>query len=156
MSRVEDKLRVLGLELPDGSILPPSRPQLATAVQVGNVLFVSGHGPMKDGKFWPIGKLGRELDTASGYEASRLATLHALARLKQQLGDLDRIRRVIKVFGMVNCTPDFTEQPQVVNGASDLLVELFGEHGRHARSALGVASLPQGFAVEIEMILEVA
>jgi enamine deaminase RidA (YjgF/YER057c/UK114 family) len=149
---VEAKLRELGLELP-----PTPRPaaNYVGAVQSGNLLFISGHGPSKDGKFVCIGKIGKDLSVEQGYEAARLVALNCLASAKAVLGDLDRIQRVVKILGMVNCTEDFGEQPQVINGASDLLVHLFGDAGRHARSAVGMQSLPFSMAVEIEMIFEV-
>jgi enamine deaminase RidA (YjgF/YER057c/UK114 family) len=151
--RVEDKLKELGLELP-----PTPRPaaNYVGAVRSGNLLFVSGHGPTKDGKFTYIGKIGKDLDVEEGYEAARLVALNCLASAKSVIGDLDHITRVVKILGLVNCTEDFGEQPKVINGASDLLVQLFGESGRHARSAVGMQALPFGIAVEIEMILEVA
>jgi enamine deaminase RidA (YjgF/YER057c/UK114 family) len=151
--RVEAKLSELGLELP-----PAPRPaaNYVGAAQAGNLLFISGHGPTKDGKFAYIGKVGKDLSTEEGYEAARLVTLNCLASAKTVIGDLDRITRVVKILGMVNCTEDFGEQPKVINGASDLLVHLFGDSGRHARSAVGMQSLPFGIAVEIEMIFEVA
>jgi enamine deaminase RidA (YjgF/YER057c/UK114 family) len=151
--RVEDKLKELGLELP-----PTPRPaaNYVGAVRSGNLLFVSGHGPTKDGKFTYIGKIGKDLGVEEGYEAARLVALNCLASAKSVIGDLDHITRVVKILGLVNCTEDFGEQPKVINGASDLLVQLFGESGRHARSAVGMQALPFGIAVEIEMILEVA
>jgi len=149
---VEAKLKELGLELP-----PPPRPaaNYVGAVQSGRLLFVSGHGPTKDGQFICRGKVGKDLGVEQGYEAARLVALNCLASAKTVLGDLERIRRVVKILGMVNCTEDFGEHPQVINGASNLLVQLFGEAGRHARSAVGMQSLPFGIAVEIEMIFEV-
>jgi enamine deaminase RidA (YjgF/YER057c/UK114 family) len=149
---VEAKLRELGLELP-----PPPRPaaNYVGAVQTGHLLFVSGHGPTKDGKFIYLGKIGKDLSIEQGYEAARLIALNCLASAKTVLGDLDRITRVVKILGMVNCTEDFGEQPKVINGASDLLVQILGDAGRHARSAVGMQSLPFGMAVEIEMIFEV-
>jgi enamine deaminase RidA (YjgF/YER057c/UK114 family) len=116
---------------------------------------VSGHGPTKDGRFTCIGKVGRDLSVEQGYEAARMVALNCLASARSVLGDLDRITRVLKLLAMVNCTEDFTEQPKVINGASDLLVQLFGESGRHARSAVGMQALPFGIAVEIEMIFEI-
>jgi enamine deaminase RidA (YjgF/YER057c/UK114 family) len=150
--RVEAKLKELGFELP-----PTPRPaaNYVGAVLSGNLLFVSGHGPTKDGAFAYVGKVGKELSVEQGYEAARLVALNCLASAKAALGDLDRIKRVVKVLGMVNCAEDFGGQPQVINGASDLLVRLFGEAGRHARSAVGMQALPFGIAVEIEMIFEV-
>jgi enamine deaminase RidA (YjgF/YER057c/UK114 family) len=150
--RVEAKLHELGLELP-----PTPRPaaNYVGAVQTGNLLFISGHGPTKDGKFIYLGKVGKDLSIEEGYEAARLVALNCLASAKSVIGDLDRITRVVKILGMVHCTEDFGDQPKVINGASDLLVQLFGDSGRHARSAVGMQALPFGMAVEIEMILEI-
>ena len=149
--RVEAKLKELGLELP-----PTPRPaaNYVGAVQTGNLLFISGHGPTKDGKMAYVGKVGKDLSIEQGYEAARLVALNCLASAKSLLGDLDRIKRVVKVLGMVNCSEDFGDHPKVINGASDLLVQLFGDSGRHARSAVGMQALPFGIAVEIEMIFE--
>jgi enamine deaminase RidA (YjgF/YER057c/UK114 family) len=148
----EEKLRSLGLEL------PPLRAPVARyvpAVRVGNLLFVSGHGPVRDGKVEFIGKLGREWTVEQGYEAARLTALNLLATVKWSIGDLGKVRRVVKLLGMVNCTEEFTQTPPVINGASDLLCELWGEQGAHARSAVGLQQLPNGMAVEIEAIFEV-
>ena len=149
--RVEAKLKALGLELP-----PTPRPaaNYVGAVQTGNLLFISGHGPTRDGQMAYVGKVGKDLSVEQGYEAARLVALNCLASAKSVLGDLDRITRVVKVLGMVNCSEDFGDQPKVINGASDLLVQLFGDSGRHARSAVGMQALPFGIAVEIEMIFE--
>jgi enamine deaminase RidA (YjgF/YER057c/UK114 family) len=151
--RVEAKLKELGLELP-----PTPRPaaNYVGAVQTGHLLFISGHGPTRDGQMAYVGKVGKDLSVEQGYEAARLVALNCLASAKSVLGDLDRITRVVKVLGMVNCSEDFGDQPKVINGASDLLVQLFGDSGRHARSAVGMQALPFGVAVEIEMIFEVA
>jgi enamine deaminase RidA (YjgF/YER057c/UK114 family) len=116
---------------------------------------VSGHGPTRDGAYLFQGKVGAERTVEEGYEAAKLVMLNCLSTLKQELGDLDRVRQVVKLLGMVNCTPDFGDHPRVINGASDLLVALYGERGRHARSAVGMGSLPGGITVEIEMIVEV-
>ncbi len=154
--QVEAKLRAMGIELPE-----PPQPvaNYVPAVRVGNLVFLSGHGPRGDARRRYVGKVGRDLTTEEGYQAARQVMIGMLATLKATIGDLDRVRRIVKLLGMVNCTEDFTEQPQVINGASDLLVELFGENGRHARSAVGMQSLPGGregsIAVEIEMIVEV-
>lgn len=152
MSQAEDRLREKGLELP-----PPPSP-MATyveAVRTGNLVFVAGHGPSKDGQLVSKGKLGRDVDVDTGYQAAQLVCLNMLASLKVEIGDLDRVKRIVKLLGMVNCVPDFGQQPEVINGASDLLVHVFGERGRHARSAVGMAGLPRGISVEIEMIVEV-
>jgi len=152
---VEEKLASLGLSLP--SVPPRAVANYVGAVRVGNLLFVSGHGPqLPDGTNPYIGKVGRDLDVDKAYAAARQVCLNCLASVKAAVGDLDKVRRVVKLLGMVNSAPDFGQQPQVINGASDLLVQLFGENGRHARSAVGMAALPMGIAVEIEMILEVA
>jgi enamine deaminase RidA (YjgF/YER057c/UK114 family) len=152
MGQVESKLVEMGLELP----APPAPvANYVRAVRTGNLVFVSGHGPSRDGQLVYRGKLGADLDVATGYEAARLVMLNCLSSLKEEIGELDRVTRIVKLLGMVNCAPDFGEQPEVINGASDLLTELFGERGRHARSAVGMAALPRGIAVEIEMIVEV-
>lgn len=148
----EVKLEGLGIELPT-----PSAPvaNFVRTVRTGNLVFTSGHGPFKPDGTFVKGKLGRDLTVEEGYQAARLTAIALLASLKQELGDLSRVRRVVKVTGMVNSDPEFTDQSKVINGCSDLLVEIFGENGRHARAAVGMASLPMGFAVEIEMIVEV-
>ena len=149
----EKKLKDLGITLP-----APPQPMgnYVLAVQAGNILFTSGHGPYNDGKIKTTGKVGRELTLEEGYQAARNVGLNCLASVRAALGSLDRVKRVVKLLGMVNCTEDFKGQPKVVNGCSDLLVEVFGESGKHARSAVGMQALPNGIPVEIEMILEVA
>ena len=152
---IEKKLADMGLELPP---IPTPVANYVPAVQVGSLLFLSGHGPalLKDGKVQFIqGKVGKDLTTEEGYEAAKQVTLNLLQSIKETIGDLDKVKRVVKLLGFVNCTEDFPNQPQVINGASDLLVELYGERGRHARSAVGMYQLPFGIAVEIEMIVEV-
>jgi enamine deaminase RidA (YjgF/YER057c/UK114 family) len=138
--------------------IPATRPPVANflpAVQTGNLVFVSGHGPYEaDGKL-VVGKVGAELTVEEGREAARLTVLGCLASLQAEIGSLDRVKRIVKLFGMVNCSEDFEQHPQVMNGASDLLVSIFGDSGRHARSAVGMQSLPMGIAVEIEMVVEV-
>ena len=152
MSQAEDRLKEKGLELPR----PPSPlATYVTAVRTGNLVFLSGHGTSKDGKMIYVGKVGQDLDVETAYQAAQLVCLNLLASLKAEIGDLDRVRRIVKLLGMVNATPDFGQQPEVINGASDLLVHVFGERGRHARSAVGMGSLPRGISVEIEMIVEV-
>ncbi len=153
MSAVEDRLKALGLTV------PPPGPVVGNyvgATRSGRIVFVSGHGPTRDGKFLYQGKLTRDIDVPTAQEAARLTMLNCLASLKAEVGELDRVSRILKVFGMVNSMPDFGEQPKVINGASDLLVEIFGERGKHARSAVGMGALPFGICVEIEMIVEVA
>lgn len=150
----EENARNLGLNLtkaatPVANYVP--------SVRTGNLVFLSGHVPQAapDGTRLS-GKLGAEFDVDQGYEVARTVAIALLASLRAEIGSLDRVRRIVKVLGMVNATPDFTRQPQVINGASDLLVEVFGEEvGKHARSAVGVASLPANVPVEVEMIVEV-
>lgn len=149
--KVEEKLRELGLELPPP---PAAVANYVGAVRVGNLLFVSGHGPVKDGKH-VVGKVGRDLTREEGYEAARLVALNMLATVKAALGDLDKVKRFVKVLGFVNSTEDFLEQPKVINGASDLFTALYGDAGKHARSAIGMFVLPFGIPVEIEMVVEV-
>ena len=152
---VEKKLVEMGLSLPPS---PAPVANYVPAVRSGNLLFVSGHGPafVKDGKIEYIhGKLGRDLTVEQGYEAAKQVMLNILQSIKGVIGDLDKVRRIVKVLGFVNCTEDFPDQPKVINGASDLLVALYGERGRHARSAVGMQQLPFGIAVEIEMVVEV-
>lgn len=148
----EARLAELGVELPI-----PSAPvaNYVRTVRTGNLVFTSGHGPSRADGSLVKGKLGRELDVEEGYQAARLTAVSLLASLKKELGDLSRVRRVVKVTGMVNSDPGFTDQSKVINGCSDLLVEVLGERGRHARAAIGMASLPMGMAVEIEMVVEV-
>ena len=147
MATIEKKLESMGITLNDPA--PCNHPILRTK-KSGNLLFVSGHGTAIKGK------LGAGLTVEDGYNAAREAAIHCLEAVKQAIGDLDRVTSVVKVFGMVNSSPDFTQQPTVVNGVSELLIEAFGEEiGSHARSAVGYVSLPNGIAVEVEMIVEV-
>jgi enamine deaminase RidA (YjgF/YER057c/UK114 family) len=150
--KIEEKLTQMGLALPT-----PAAPagNYVGAVRAGNLLFVSGHGPRRQGEAYITGKVGRDLTTEQAYEAAKVVMLNCLASVKREIGDLDRVKRIVKLLGMVNCTEDFTEQPKVINGASDLLVALYGEAGRHARSAVGMQQLPMSIPVEIEMIIEV-
>lgn len=138
--------------------LPVSNAPVANYVSVvrsGDLLFLAGHLPKKDDGTLVSGKLGHDLEVADGYEAARLAAIALIGTLKGELGDLSQVERIVKVNGMVNATEDFTQHSQVINGCSDLLVDVFGEKGRHARAACGFSSLPLGAAVEIEMIVEV-
>jgi enamine deaminase RidA (YjgF/YER057c/UK114 family) len=150
----EARLKELGITLPQ-----PATPlaNYVGAVRVGNLLFVSGHGPDRtDGKPMARGKVGRELTVEQAYQVARTVGLSLLATTRTQLGSLDKVKRVVKVLGMVNSADDFGDQPKVINGFSDLMVQVFGEAmGKHARSAVGMAALPMGIPVEIEMILEV-
>lgn len=148
---IGERLQELGITL-----AAPRGPQAnyVPAVRTGNLVFLSGIGPyLADGGL-VTGRIGETLTLEEGYEAARVTILAALSALQAELGSLDRVVRIVKLLGMVNCTPEFTRQPEVINGASDLLVEIFGERGRHARSAVGMAALPRNIAVEIEMIVE--
>ncbi|WP_370688796.1 RidA family protein [Fulvivirga ulvae] len=148
----EQMLEKLGIEL-----IKPTKPvaNYTKAVQSGNLVFLSGHGPSKGDGTSIKGKLGSDLTLEEGQEAARIAAISLLSTLKAEIGDLSRVKRIVKVTGMVNCTPDFYDQSKVINGCSDLLVEVFGEKGKHARAAVGMVSLPFNIAVEIEMIVEV-
>lgn len=153
MAVIEKRIEDMGITLPDS---PQPIANYVPAVRTGNLLFVAGLGPAarEDGAT-PSGKVGSDLTLEEGYEAARLVGINLLARLKSTLGDLDRVERIVKLLSMVNCAPEFTQQPQVANGCSDLLVEVFGDKGRHARSAVGMASLPNDIPVEIEMVVEI-
>ena len=148
----EARLQGLGIELPT-----PSAPvaNYVRTVRTGDLVFTSGHGPKGPDGEYVTGKVGANLTLAEGYAAARSTAVALLTSLKAEIGDLSRVRRIVKVLGMVNSDPGFTDQHKVINGCSDLLVEVFGERGRHARSAVGMASLPMGIAVEIEMIVEI-
>ena len=148
----EARLAELGIELPPA---PEPVANYVNGVRTGNLIFLAGKGPKRADGTEIHGKLGAGVSIEEGYEGARLTAINQLAVLKAMLGDLSKVKRVVKVLGMVNSDPDFVEQPAVINGFSDLIVEVFGERGRHARAAVGVASLPRGQAVEIEMIVEV-
>lgn len=148
----EGRLAALGLQLPAA---PPPLAHFEMCVRTGSLLFLSGHAPLRDGRFEYVGKVGREWDEAAGYQAARLTALNMLATLKAELGELSKVRRILKLLGMVNCTEDLTRVPDVINGPSDLLIEVFGDVGRHARSAVGMQQLHYGMAVEVEAIVEV-
>src|SRR5271165_608892 len=141
---LEQRLKELGIVLPPG-IKPGGN--YVPAVRTGSLLFLSGHTSRS-----MSGKLGRDLTTEQGYEAARQVGIALLGTMQEAVGDLERVQRIVKLLGMVNSTEDYSSQPQVINGASDLLVEIFGERGRHARSAIGVAQLPGKAAVEIELV----
>lgn len=152
-STPEARLEAIGLSLPP---VPEAVANYVGLVRVGELVFASGHGPIENGELVYRGKLGRDMETETGREAARLVMLNMLATLKEELGELDRIERVVKLLVMVNSAPDYAEQPLVANGASDLLVEIFGEaRGKHARSAVGMGALPYGISVEIEGIFQV-
>ena len=144
----EARIRELKIEL-----RPPSQPvaNYVNAVRTGNLLFLAGKGPRG-----VKGKVGRELTIEQAYQHARAVGIDLLAVMRAELGSLDKVRRVVKVLGMVNAVPEFEDQPKVINGCSDLFVEVFGERGKHARSAVGMGSLPMGIPVEIECIVEVA
>jgi len=146
--KVEEKLKAMGIEL---AVLPVCDHPIERTKRTGNLLFVSGHGSKKT-----LGKVGADLSVEQGYAAAREACIHCLEAIKMACGDLDKVTNFIKVLGMVNAAPDFTKHPAVMNGVSDLLIEAFGrEIGSHARSAVGMSSLPGGIAAEVEMIVEI-
>lgn len=149
---IEKRLEELGIELGEPS---PPIANYVKAVRTGDLVFLSGHGPDKPDGSLVRGKLGSDLTLEEGQEAARLTAISSLASLKQEIGDLNKVNRIVKVTGMVNAEPDFTEHSQVINGFSDLMVEVFGEKGKHARAAVGMGSLPGNIPVEIEMIVEV-
>ena len=148
----EAKIKELGITLRE-----PTSPvaNYVHAVQVGNILYLSGKGPLKADGENITGKLGTDLNIEQGYEAARITGINQLSVLKAELGNLNRVKRIVKVLGMVNAAPEFTDQPKVINGYSDLMVQVFGEIGKHARSAVGMGSLPGNIAVEVEMIVEI-
>ena len=149
---IEAKLKEMGIELPQ-AVTPVAN--YVPAVKTGNLVFLSGHGPFKADGTLITGKVGADLTVEQGYEASRRIAIGLLGSLKAEIGDLGKVRRIVKLLGLVRCTPEFTDQPKVINGASDLFVEVFGDKGKHARSAVGTNALPLNIAVEIEMIVEV-
>ena len=148
----EGKLKSMGIVLPEA---PPPVANYVNAVTSGNLLFMAGKGPNLPEGGYVTGKVGGDLTIEEGYAAARLAGISQLAAMKAELGDLRRVRRIVKVLGMVNSTSDFSEHPKVINGFSDLMVEVFGERGKHARSAVGMGSVPDNIAVEVEMIVEI-
>ena len=147
----EKKLKEMGIVLKK----PPTPvANYVPAVQVGKLVFLSGQGPLKDDGTMTTGKVGAEVSLEQGQQAARLAGIRLLEALKGQIGDLNKVKRIVKVLGMVNAVPTFDQQPKVINGFSDFMVEVFGQKGKHARSAVGVGSLPSNIPVEIEMIVE--
>ena len=149
----EARIKDLGITLPQ-----PAKPvgNYIPGVRVGDLLYLSGHGPVRvDGQPTARGKVGRDLSTEEAYKIAREVGINLLGSARVILGSLDKVKRIVKVLGMVNSADGFGDQPKVINGFSDLMVEVFGENGRHARSAVGMAELPMGIPVEIEMILEV-
>lgn len=151
--KIDQKLKELGIEL-----IIPTKPiaNYAKAVRTGNLIYLSGHGPTKADGTDIMGKVGKELTLEQGIEAAKRTAISLLSTLKMELGgDLSRVKKIVKVNGWVNCAEDFKDQPKVMNGCSDLLVAIFGEKGKHARTSLGANALPSNIAVEIEMIVEV-
>jgi len=148
----DKKLKELGIEL-----TTPSKPiaNYVKAARTGKLIYLSGHGPARADGTNITGKLGADMTVEQGYEAAKQTGVSILSTLKAELGDLNKVKRIVKVLGMVNCTDTFTDQPKVINGFSDLMVAVFGEKGKHARSAVGMNQLPGNMAVEIEMIVEV-
>lgn len=152
MSKIEEKLREIGISLPE----PPEPAAVYVPAQTtGNLVFTSGNDCRINGEFLYTGKLGKDLTIEQGKEASRQTMINLLAVLKAHLGNLDRINKIVKILAFVNSSPEFIEQPYVINGASELLEEVFGEKGKHARSAIGTSNLPFNIPVEIEMIVEI-
>lgn len=147
------KLKALNIELPQ---VGKPVANYVKAVRTGNLLFLAGHGPQKTDGSWITGKVGKDLTIEQGYEASRLTAINILATIKAELGTLNKVKRIVKVNGMVNCTDDFFDQPKVINGCSDLLVAVFGESGKHARAAVGMNALPMNTSVEIELVVEIS
>ena len=148
----EENLKNLKVQLPSASTPVAS---YVNAVRTGNLVFLAGKGPRKENGQYITGKLGDSLSIEQGYEAARLTGINQLAVLKEMLGDLSKVKRIVKVNGYVNSTSNFYNQPQVINGYSDLMVQVFGHKGKHARTAIGVNTLPMNIAVEVEMIVEV-
>jgi enamine deaminase RidA (YjgF/YER057c/UK114 family) len=148
----ESRISELGIELPPVS---PPVANYVNAVRTGSLVFMAGKGPLRPDGTNITGKVGTDLTLEQGYEAARLTGVNLLAALKAEVGDLNKVVRIVKVLGMVNAAPDFKDHPKVINGFSDLMVEVFGEQGKHARAAVGMGSLPDDIAVEIEMIVEV-
>ena len=149
---IENRLKELGIELKD-TVSPLAN--YIPVQQCGNLLFFSGAGPVRDGKATMVGRLGENLTIEDGYAAAREGEINLICAMKEYLGDLDRVEQIVKVLGFVNCTTDFGAQPSVINGASDIFVDIFGEKGRHARSAVGTNALPLGTPVEVEIIVKI-
>jgi enamine deaminase RidA (YjgF/YER057c/UK114 family) len=148
----DKRLKDLGVEL-----IAPTKPMAnyVKAVRVGNLVFLAGHGPTKADGTNVTGKVGKDITTEQGAEAARITAISLISTLKGELGDLNKVKRIVKVNGFVNCHSDFTDQPKVINGCSDLLVAVFGDKGKHARTSVGTNVLPSNIAVEIEMVVEV-
>ncbi len=151
MGKYETRLAELGIILPTAAA-PAAN--YVPSVRSGRLLFISGQLPFKDGKLAYLGRLGKELSIEDGYQAARLCAINLIAQIQAAASTVDRVARIVRLGGFVACTPDFTDQPKVINGASDLLVEVFGEAGRHARAAVGSPSLPLGVPVEVDAVVE--
>jgi enamine deaminase RidA (YjgF/YER057c/UK114 family) len=152
--KIENRLAEIGIQLPDAN---PPVANYVPYVIAGSLVFISGQIPMTEGTARYVGKVGDGLSVEDGYAAARLCAINLMAHLRHACdGDLDRVRRVVKLGGFVNCVPEFTEVPAIINGASDLLVEVFGDAGRHARFAVGAATLPLGVAVEVDGVFEIS
>jgi enamine deaminase RidA (YjgF/YER057c/UK114 family) len=152
MSTIEARLRELGLELPP---VPVPVAEYVPAKRVGDLVYVSGQGPIRDGKPVYVGRVGAEVSLEEAYKAAQLCALNCLAAVKSVVGSLDVVEEIVQVRGFVNSAPDFYAQPKVVNGASELLVKIFGERGRHVRVAIGTSNLPDNIPIEIEMVLRI-
>ena len=150
--KIEHKIKEIGLILPEA---PKPVAEYIPAKKIGNLVFTSGQGPIKNGKFIYVGKIGGEVSLKEGYESAKMCAINCLAAIKSVIGSLDEIDEVVKIKGYVNSTPDFYRQPEVINGASELIVKIFGEKGKHARAALGTSVLPGNIPVELEMIVKV-
>jgi len=154
MSTIEARLEELGITLPEAAA-PAAN--YVPYVQTGNLVVVSGQITLENGTLKYVGRMGEDFTTEEGYEAAKLCGLNLIAQVKAACGgDLDRVQRVVRLGGFVNCTADFTDQPKVINGASDLMAAVFGDKGKHARAAVGVNTLPLGVAVEVEGLFEIA
>ena len=149
---IEKRLSEKGITLPEDA-----KPiaNYVSVVRSGNLLFLAGKGPQNPDGTYITGKVGKDLSVQEGYEAAKLTAIRQLAAIKAAIGNLDHVKQIVKVLGMVNCNADFTDHPKVINGFSDLMVEIFGDKGKHARSSVGMSSLPNNMAVEIEMIVEI-
>jgi len=150
---IDDKLKELGIELTEPKL--PKGVNIVLTVQSNNLIYLSGNGPILPNGDKIIGKVGSDLTIEQGYAAARQTAINQLSVLKAHIGDLNKVEKIVKVFGMVNADASFTEHPKVINGFSDLMIEVFGERGRHARSAVGMSSLPWNLACEIEMIVQI-
>jgi len=149
---IEKRIKSLGLELPE---VPKPVASYVPALKSGNYVFTSGQIPFVKGELKYKGKVGKDLTLEEGYECAKMTVLNCLAAIKSVIEDLDRIKQVVRVTGFINSAPGFVEQPKVLNGASDLLVQIFGERGKHSRLAIGVSELPLGAALEIDLIVEI-